>query len=226
MRIRPDIERGRVESAQSEFEMAESKLDSALQYTRETDKTNHAAIFVDAQRSIERSTKAIFKLMTVYYPNKHVLSPESAHGRNLLNAVSSEVGDLNFSEQEDGFLTVQEVKSIHTNEVARIMFLCSMYGDMYPLAAYGIDKENMVLSSNDFIQGKESAVILESAVTGLRISDTVIDSIATGELPRSGRPRGPDEGPLECRSAITSGSYGIGKQSSDYDPVSDYRRSL
>lgn len=223
--MRSGIDRNRVKNAQDEFEMAEAKLDSALQFTRDGDNPNHAASFVDAQRSIERSTKAIFKLMNVQHPNIHDIGPDSQPGRNLLNAISDEVISLEFTEQVEGIFTIQEVEEIHVRAVARLMFLCKMYGGMYTLAAYGIDKSDFELSPNNIVEDTEYSLIVESAVTGLRISDAVIDSIAKGELPRSHRPGGL-EGAMERRSAIKGGHYGVGKQLSDYDPISDYRRKL
>lgn len=225
MQIRSDINLSRVKNAQEEFEMAESKLDSALQYTREGETTNHAAAFVDAQRSIERSTKAIFNLMDVQSPNKHAIAPDSQEGRNLLNAISGEVTSLGFPAQVKGLATKEQVEEIHVRAVARLMFLCEMYGRMYTLASYGIDEPDFKLPANRIVEDGEYDSIVESAVTGLRISDAVIDSIATGELPQTSRPTGV-EGPMERRSAIKGSNYGIGKQMSNYDPISDYRREL
>lgn len=225
MRVRSDIDKGRVREAQQEFEMAESKLDSALQHTRESDKPNNAADFVHGQRSIERSTKAIFRLMNVHFPNKHAIDPASQDGRHLLNAISDEVTTLNFPSQMEGHLTEDEIEELHVRAVSRLMFLCKMYGEMYTLASYGIDETDFQLSPNKLVEDGEYSVILESAVTGLRISDAIIDSIATGELPRTNRPTG-KEGPMEHRSAIEGKFYGVGKRLTDYDPVSEYRRKL
>jgi hypothetical protein len=225
MEIRTDIKRDRVRNAQEEFEMAESKLDSVMQYTREGDDTNHANCFVDAQRSIERSTKAIFKLMEVNYPNEHSIGPESKDGRNLLNAIADEVTDLNFFQVVQGPFTEHDIERIHVRAVARLMFLCEMYGNMYTLAYYGIEKEDFQLSPNQIVDDSEYENILESSVTALRISDAVIDSISTGELPRTRRPS-ELEGPMEDRSDIKGEHYGVGKHFTEYDPVSDYRREF
>lgn len=225
MEIRTEINRDRVKNAHEEFEMAESKLDSVMQYTREGDDVNHANCFVDAQRSIERSTKSIFKLMEVNHPNDHSIGPESNEGRNLLNAVADEVTDLNFPQMVRGPFTEGDIVQIHVRAVARLMFLCEMYGNMYTLAYYGIDKEDFQLPANQIVDDGEYETILESAVTALRISDAVIDSISTGELPRTNRPSGL-EGPMEDQSNIKGEHYGVGKQFTEYDPVSAYRREL
>lgn len=225
MEIRADIHRDRVKNAQEEFEMAESKLDSVMQYTREEDDINHADCFVDAQRSIERSTKSIFKLMEVNNPNDHSISPESPEGRNLLNAFSDEVTDINFLQMVRGPFTERDIEQIHVRAVARLMFLCEMYGEMYTLAYYGIDEEDFQLAPNQIVDDGEYETILESAITALRISDAVIDSISTGELPRTNRPSGL-EGPMEDRSDIKGEHYGVGKQFTEYDPVSVYRRQI
>lgn len=225
MDIRTDINRNRVKKAHEEFEMAESKLDSVMQYTREGDDTNHADCFVDAQRSIERSTKAIFKLMEVNHPNEHSIGPKSKAGRNLLNAIVDEVTDLDFRQIVRGPFTEQDIERIHVRAVARLMFLCEMYGNMYTLSYYGIDKEDFQLPPNQIVDYGEYEIILESAVTALRISDAVIDSISRGELPRTGRPTGL-EGPMEDRSNIKGEHYGVGKHFTEYDPISAYRRKL
>lgn len=225
MQIRADINRIRVKNAHEEFEMAESKLDSAMQYTREGDETNHADCFVDAQRSIEKSTKSIFKLMEVNHPRDHSIGPGSNAGKNLLNAVADEVTDLDFPQMVRGPFTEHDIERIHVRAVARLMFLCKMYGDMYTLAYYGIDDQDFQLPPNQIVDDGEYASILDSAVTALRISDAVIDSISTGELPWTNRPTGP-EGPMEDRSNIKTGHYGVGKNFTDYDPVSPYRRKL
>jgi hypothetical protein len=225
MEIRSEINRKRVRNAHEEFEMAESKLDSAMQYTREQDDVNHADCFVDAQRAIERSTKSIFKLMEVSHPNDHSISPESNEARNLLNAVADEVTDLDFPQKVRGPFTERDIERIHVRAVARLLFLCEMYGDMYTLAYYGINKEDFQLSPNQIVDDGEYVIILESAVTALRISDAVIDSISTGELPRANRPTG-TEGPMEDRSNIEGEHYGVGKHLTEYDPVSIYRRKL
>lgn len=225
MNIRTDINRGRVENAHEEFEMAESKLDSVMQYTREGDEVNHANCFVDAQRSIERSTKSIFKLMEVNYPTDHSIGPRSNAGTNLLNAVADEVTNLGFPQMVQGPFTERDIEKIHVRAVARLMFLCKMYGGMYTLAYYGIDDADFQLPPNQIIDDGEYEIILESAVTALRISDAVIDSVSTGELPRTNRPTGL-EGPMEDRSNIKGDHYGVGKQFTEYDPVSTYRRKL
>jgi hypothetical protein len=225
MNIRTDIERSQVKNAQEEFEMAESKLDSVLQYTRERDDPNHADCFVDAQRCIERTTKAIFKLMDVDHPNKHSISPESQKGRDLLNAISDEVTSLDYPQLVRGPLTERDIRDIHVRAVSRLMFLCEMYGNMYTIAYYGIDEPDIQLPPNQIVDDGEYESILESAVSALRISDAVIDSISTGELPRTRRPSGL-EGPMEDRSGIKGAHYGIGKQFTEHDPVSQYRRQL
>lgn len=225
MKIRTDINRDRVKNAHEEFEMAESKLDSAMQYTREGDEINHADCFVDAQRSIERSTKSIFKLMEVNHPNDHGIDPKSKQGRNLLNAVADEVVDIDFPQMVRETLTERDIEEIHVRAVARLMFLCEMYGNMYTLAYYGIEEEDFRLPGNQIVDDTEYEASLESAVTALRISDAVIDSISTGELPRANRPTGL-EGPMEDRSNIKGEHYGVGKQFTEFDPVSVYRRNL
>lgn len=225
MGIRSGISHELVERAHLEFQSAESKFDSAMQFRREVDNPNYAAVFVDAQRSIERSTKSIFKLMDVQHGTDHQISPESERGCNLLNSIKHEVLDINYPIQGEWGLTKQEIADIHTQEVARILFLCEMYGNMYPISDYGIDEPNFQMPANKFIKSGEEEVIIESAVTGLRIADAVIDSIATGEMPRTGRPSGP-EGPMEELSGIKGTHYGVGKQMTDADPVSEYRRKL
>jgi hypothetical protein len=225
MEIRSDIRRERVENAHEEFKMAESKIDSVMQYTREGEEMNHANCFVDSQRSIERSTKAIFKLMGVNHPTDHDISPVSNEGRNLLNAVADEVTNIGFPEMVEGPFTERDIEQIHVRAVARLMFLCEMYGKMYTLASYGIDYNDFQLPANKIVEDGEYETVLESAVTALRISDAVIDSISTGELPRTRRPSGL-EGPMEDRSNIKGIHYGIGKQQTEYDPVSNYRRKL
>lgn len=225
MQIRSDISRDRVENAHEEFKMAESKIDSVMQYTREGEETNHANCFVDSQRSIERSTKAIFKLMDVNHPPDHDIDPESHEGRNLLNAISDEVTNIQYPQMIRGPFTERDIEQIHVRAVARLMFLCKMYGNVYTLASYGINENDFELPANKIVDDGEYEIILESAVTALRISDAVIDSISIGELPRTRRPSGL-EGPMEDRSNIKGIHYGIGKQQSEYDPVSDYRREL
>ncbi|SFR37207.1 hypothetical protein SAMN04487947_0575 [Halogeometricum rufum] len=225
MEIRADIDRNRVKRAHGEFEMAESKLDSVMRYTREGEEINHADCFVDAQRSIEKSTKSIFKLMEVNHPTDHSISPGSNAGKNLLNAVADEVTDLDFPQMVRGPFTERDVERIHVRAVARLMFLCEMYGNMYTLAYYGIDDPDFQLPPNQIVDDGEYEAILESAVTALRISDAVIDSISTGELPRANRPTGL-EGPMEDRSSIKGDYYGVGKHFTEYDPVSAYRRKL
>lgn len=96
---------------------------------------------------------------------------------------------------------------------------------MYTLASSGIDEVDFQLSPNKSVEDGEYAVMLESAVTGLRISDAVVDSIATGELPRTNKPTG-KEGPMEWRSTIEGKFYGVGKRLSEYGPVSEYRGEL
>jgi hypothetical protein len=225
MNIRADIERSQVKNAQEEFEMAESKLDSVMQYTREGEEPNHADCFVDAQRCIERSTKAIFRLMGVNHPNTHTISPESQEGRNLLNAISDEVTNLDFPQLVQGPFTEQDIEDIHVRAVARLMFLSEMYGNMYTTAYYGIDEPDFQLPPNQIVDDGEYEYAIESAVSALRIADAVIDSISTGELPGTRRPSGL-EGPMEDRSGIKGTHYGIGKQFTDHDSVSQYRRQL
>jgi len=225
MRIRSGIRRERVKNAQEEFDRAESKLDSVMQYTRERDDPNHADWFVDAQRSVERSTKAIFKLMQVNHPREHDIGPTSEEGRNLLNAVADEVTSLDFPRMVRGPFTESDIERIHTRAVARLLFLCEMYGNMYVVASYGIDEPDFQMPSNQIVGDREYESILESAETALRISDAVIDSISTGELPTTRRPTG-TEGPMEDRSGIKAKYYGVGKRFTDFDPVSEYRREL
>jgi hypothetical protein len=200
-------------------------MDSALQYTREQDSTIHSADFVDAQRAIERSTKAIFELMDVQYPNEHAISPESQPGRNLLNAISEEIRNIDFPMQTAGHISEDEIEEEHVRAVARLLFLCEMHGRMYTLASYGIDEPDFQLPPNKLIEDPEYGFILDSAVSALRIADAVIDSVAMGELPRTDRASGP-EGPMEWRSGIRSRHYGVGKHSTEYDPVSEYRRQF
>lgn len=225
MKVRSDFERKQVKKAQAEFEMAESKLDSALQYTREGDDENYAANFVDAQRCIERSTKSIFKLLDVNHPNDHSINPASQDGRNLLNAVKSEVDGIEYPIEEKGFLSTQEITESHVDAVSRLMFLCNMYGEMYTLASYGIDMPDIEVSQDRIIANAEYEFITESAVSALRIADVIIDSISTGELRQSNRPEGL-EGPMEQRSQIKGTMYGVGKTFTKYDPIADYRRNL
>lgn len=225
MKIRSGISREQVRRAHLEFKNAESKFDSAMKFRGEDDVPNYAAEFVDAQRSVERSTKSIFKLMDVQHETDHQISPESENGCNLLHSIEYEVKAINYPIQGEWGLTEQDLVDIHTRGVARILFLCEMYGNMYPLSDYGINKNGVQIAANQFIESGEVEVIMESAVTGLRIADAVIDSIATGELPQTRRTSGP-EGPMEDRSSISSRYYGVGKQMVDTDPVSEYRRRL
>lgn len=236
MRLRPDIRRERVQKAQREFEHAEDRFDSTLKYEREGSARNYAVKFVDSQRCIERSCKAIFKLMDVQYEREHAISPRSNEGTNLLNKISEIVSDL--AENEPHTLpeydpsdpprigiTPERLEQITVNATARIMFLSEMYGNMYSLASYGIDMNNVELAPNDFIQYQEHEYAIESALSSLRIADVLIDLIATGELPRSSRPSG-QEGPIESLSAIRDRHYGVGKQFNEHDPIAEYRRNL
>lgn len=222
--IRSDFDRNQVRNAQHEFEAAEARLDSALQARKRDKSENSGMRFVDAQRTIERSTKAVFELMAVQYPNEHAIDPRDREARNLLNAVSSEVDDIAYFEQEQGFITNEEMKRLHTGEVARMIFLCDMFGDMYQLASYGIDKEDIRLQADTFIRYSDYEYAIEYAVVALRISDVVIDSIATGQLPYTDPPTG--EGPLEGRSKIEGRFYGVTHPDHDFDPVKEYRREL
>jgi hypothetical protein len=78
--------------------------------------------------------------MEVNHPADHDISPESDEGRNLLNAVADEVTDLGFPELVEEPFTERDVEQIHVRSVARLMFLCEMYGNMYEIASYGVDK--------------------------------------------------------------------------------------
>lgn len=223
-KIRNDFGRSQVRSAQREFEVAESKLDSALQGKKRNSSEMYSARFVDAQRTIERSTKAVFELMDVQYPSSHAIDPRSQNARNLLHAVSDTVGDIKYFEQKEGMMNNEELKRIHKNEIARLIFLCHMFGEMYTLASYGIDEEDIRLQAGEFIHYSEHEYAIEYALIALRISDVLIDSIATGELPYTDPPTG--AGPLEGRSRITGKSYGVTLPNTDYDPVKEYRREL
>ncbi|MFC4357148.1 hypothetical protein ACFO0N_04190 [Halobium salinum] len=224
MHIRNDFDNSLVRKAQNEFEIAESRLDSALKSTGEERGTSHSTRFVDAQRSIERSTKAIFELMNVQYPPDHAINPKSQSGLNLLNAISAEVDSIEYFEQKRGHITQEELKRMHTGEVGRLMFLCYMYGNVYSLVSYGINEERFSLSPDDFVSYSDHECAIESALAGLRISDVIIDSIATGELPYTDPPTG--TGPLEKRSKIRGDFYGVRLPETDYDPVPEYRREL
>jgi hypothetical protein len=222
--IRSDFDRDRVRNAQHEFEAAESRLDSALQAKKRGRTENRGMRFVDAQRTIERSTKAVFELMNVNYPSEHAIDPRSREARNLLHSVSDAVGDIKYFEQKEDLLDNEELKQLHIGEVARLIFLCDMFGDMYELASYGIDKEDIRLSANDFIQFSDYEYAIEYALASLRISDVIIDSIATGQLPYTDPSTG--AGPLEGRSRIKGDYYGVMLPKVDFDPVKEYRREL
>lgn len=221
--IRSDIDASKVRNAQREFEIAESRLDSALQVERRNTE-NYNTRFVDAQRTIERSTKAVFELLDVQYPSQHAIDPTSHEARNLLHALSDEVDEIRYFEQKEGLLNNEELKRMHRKEVARLLFLCDMFGDMYQVASYGIDEQNIRLQADDFIQYSDHEYAIEYALVALRISDVVIDSIATGGLPYVDPPSG--SGPLEKRSMIKGNTFAAMPSQTDYDPVKDYRREL
>ena len=222
--VRSGFDPSQVRNAQHEFEAAESRLDSALQARKRNKTENGGMRFVDAQRTIERSTKAIFELMDVQYPNEHAIDPRDREARNLLNSVSSEVDDIVYFEEKQGFMNNEELRRFHTGEVARLIFLCDMFGDMYELASCGIDKEDIRLQADAFIQYSDYEYAIEYALAALRISDVIIDSIATGQLPYTDPPSG--EGPLEGRSRIEGRFYGVTNPDHDFDPVKEYRREL
>jgi hypothetical protein len=222
--VRSDFDRNQVRSAQHEFEAAESRLDSALQARLRGSRENCNMRFVDAQRTIERSTKAVFELMDVQYPTEHAIDPRSQEARNLLHAVSATVDDIRYFEQEEGITDNEELIRLHTGEVSRLLFLCYMFGSMYVLASYGIDEQDISIQANDFIQFSDYEYAIEYALTSLRISDVIIDSIATGQLPYIDPPTG--SGPLEGRSYIRGEHYGVTHPNRDFDPVKGYRREL
>ena len=222
--IRTGIDESQVRNAQREFESAESRLDSALQGKKRGNTGNNSTRFVDAQRTIERSTKAVFELIDVQYPSKHAIEPISHQACNLLNAVSDTVDDIRYFEQKEGLLDNEELKRMHREEVARLLFLCDMFGDMYQVASYGIDEQNIRLQADDFIRYSDYEYAIEYALVALRISDVVIDSIATGRLPYIDPPSG--SGPLEKLSRIKGRNYGVTAPRTDYDPVKEYRRKL
>lgn len=221
--IRSGIDESQVRNAQREFESAESRLDSALQRERRNTE-NYNTRFVDAQRTIERSTKAIFELTDVQYPSEHAIDPRSREARNLLHAVSDKVDEIRYFQQKEGLLSNEELKRMHREEVARLIFLCDMFGDMYQVASYGIDGENIRLQADDFIQFSDHEYAIEYALVALRISDVVIDSISTGRLPYVDPPSG--SGPLEKLSRIKGRTYGVTLPETEYDPVKEYRREL
>lgn len=222
--IRSDYDQGQVRNAQREFEAAESKLDSALQARMRDRSENSNMRFVDTQRSIERSTKAIFELVDVHFPSKHAIDPRSEEARNLLHAVLDTVDDIRYWEQKERIMDNKELKRVHTGEVARLLFLCYMFGNMYELASYGLERQDISVKSNDFIQFSDYEYAIEYALVALRISDVVIDTIATGQLPYTDPPTG--SGPLEGRSAIKGEYYGVTHPDIDFDPVKEYRREL
>ena len=222
--IRDDFDENRVRKAQREFESAESKIDSTLKASNNRSAKNDNMRFVDAQRAIERSTKAVFELMEVNYPSEHTIDPRSQDARNLLHAISDAVNDIEYWVQNEGIQNNDELKRMHTEEVARMLFLCYMFGDMYEIASYGIDKEDIRLQANDFIQFSEYEYAVEYALVALRISDAVIDSIATGQLPYTDPRTG--SGPLEGRSAVDGRHYGVTLSGHNFDPVAEYRREL
>jgi hypothetical protein len=100
-----------------------------------------------------------------------------------------------------------------------------MYEEMYSLASYGIDEGAFQLSSNEFIQYPEHEYAIERALISLKISDVLIDLIATGELPRQVR-QSRVEGAIASLSLIEAEHFGVGRQQTDFDPVADYRRNL
>lgn len=222
--VRADFDREQVRNAQREFEAAESKLDSALREAKKDRGRDHNMRFVDAQRAIERSTKAVFELLDVQYSSEHSIDPRSQDARNLLHAASATVDDIEYFEEKEGLMNSDELRQQHVEEIARLLFLCYMFGDMYELASYGIDKENIKVSGSDFMQYSEHEYAIEYALAALRISDVIIDSIATGELPYVDPPTG--SGPLEARSRIRGEYYGVTLPEVDFDPVKEYRREL
>lgn len=222
--IRDDFDENQVRRAQREFESAESRIDSTLQAGRDRGSEDDNVGFVDAQRAIERSTKAVFELMDVNYPSEHAIDPRSQAARNLLHAISDTVDGMDHWDQKQGLLTNKQLKQLHAEEVARLTFLCYMFGNMYELASYGIDKEDIRLQANEFVQYTEYEYAVEYAFVALRIADVVIDSIATGRLPYVDPPTG--SGPLEKRSSIKGRHYGVALSEQDFDPVAEYRREL
>lgn len=222
--MRDGIERDRVRNAQQEFEVAESRLDSALQARMRDSSENCNMRFVDAQRTIERSTKAVFELMDVHYPSEHAIDPTSQEARNLLHAVSDTVNDIEYFEQREGLMTNEQLERIHIGEAARLTFLCYMFGNMYPLAEYGIDTQDIRIPADDFIQFSDYEYAIEYALAAIRIADVLIDSVATGQLPYIDPPTG--SGPLEGRSTIKGSHYGVRLPDADFDPVKEYRREL
>lgn len=222
--IRSDFDRSRVRSAQREFENAESRLDSALQAKNRGNDESCNSRFVDTQRTIERSTKAIFELMDVQYPSEHAIDPRSREARNLLHAVSNAVDDVRYWEQEQDLMDNRELKQLHTGEATRLIFLCYMFGNVYEIASYGIESEDIRLQADDFIQFSDYEFAIEYALVSLRVSDVIIDSIATGQLPYVDPPTG--SGQLEGRSSITGRHYGVTQPGTNFDPVKEYRREL
>ncbi|MDB2275872.1 hypothetical protein PM022_15250 [Halorubrum ezzemoulense] len=222
--IRDDFDREQVRNAQREFEAAESGLNSALRKTEKDRDNDYNMRFADAQTTIERSTKAVFELLDVQYPAKHTIDPRSREGRNLLHAVSAAVDDVEYLELREGLLSRSELKRQHIGEVARLLFLCYLFGDVYGLAKYGIQEEDIRVPATDIIQFSEQEYAIEYALVALRISDVIIDSIATGELPYVDSPTG--DGPLEKRSEIVGNHYGVKLPGMDFDPVNEYRREL
>ncbi|MDB2263757.1 hypothetical protein PM025_06300 [Halorubrum ezzemoulense] len=222
--VRDDFDREQVRNAQREFEAAESGIDSALRAIRRNRGGDYNMRFVDAQETIERSTKAVFELLDVQYSAEHSIDPRSQEARNLLHAVSDAAGEIEYFEQREGFISSDELRQQHVREVARLVFLCYMFGDLHSLASYGINEESITVSATDFIQYTEHEYAIEYALVALRIADVVIDSIATGELPYVDPPTG--EGPLEGRSRIKGRHYGVIPSEMDFDPVKEYRREL
>lgn len=222
--IRSGFDNSLVCSAQHEFENAESRLDSALQASNRRNDENCNSRFVDAQRTIERSAKAIFELVDVQYPTKHAINPRSQEACNLLHAVSDIVDNIRYWEQKEGLMDNRELKQLHTGELARLIFLSHMFGNVYGLASYGIDSENMRVQADEFIQFSDYEFAIEYAITSLRISDVIIDSIATGQLPYVDPPTG--SGELEGRSSITGTHYGVTLSNTNSDPVKQYRREV
>lgn len=222
--IRADFSQEQVRNAQREFEAAESGLNSALRRAEKDRDNDYNMRFADAQTIIERSTKAVFELLDVQYPAKHTIDPRSREGRNLLHAVSAAVDNVEYLELREGLLSRSELKRQHVGEVSRLLFLCYLFGDVYGLVKYGIQEEDIKVPATDIIQFSDHEYAIEYALVALRISDVIIDSIATGELPYVDPPSG--DGPLEGRSKITGRHYGVTLPEMDFDPVKEYRREL
>jgi len=140
----------RLESAKAKFDTAGSKYGG--------DANQHpGSVLTHSQRCIELCAKAIFLLMEVEPPAKHVIELDSQPSRNVLNAVFTEFGEY------------------HAGKTARLIFLCELYGSAYPISEYGFDVTKGAMEADEFLDRMEGDQAYNHADVAIDLAEDIIN---------------------------------------------------